>query len=286
MPIETLNAHIERVVKGDRYFEDFWKRQSEMRRAAYRRTWEEIEDIDSVGGDHLVRECVECFDLTKRYFVRIQEREFLYHRIPDDWALFVRNINAKRRLFQESLIRLESLVKLAGLDDVAVIYGNIKDDDSLERKLRSVKTGTTLQANIMDLWDIVRFRVVVPDLGYLMQLSLSVWERYFDQVLRCRNYYFRARNGDASDPYRAIHFELANDWGHVIELQLMTKRREAVSLLDHAALFKGTLRSFGEEAEKWLREFSAKGNVLDAREWFEGGNRCPVCNSKQGLQDS
>jgi hypothetical protein len=286
MPIEILNAHVERVVREDRYFEHFWRRASEIRRADYRRTWEEIEGADFAGDDHLIRQCLESFDAAKRYFVRIQEREFLYHRIRDDWALFVRDANAKERLFQETLIRLEALVKLAGLHDVALIYGNIKDDASLDRKLRSEKTGTTLQANIMDLWDVVRFRIVVPDLGYLMQLSLCAWEKYFDQVLRCRNYYYRARNGDPKDPYRAIHFELANDRGHVIELQLMTKRREAVSLLDHAALFKGTLESFGEADEKWLREFSAKGNVLDAREWFGGEMRCPVCNSRDWSRDS
>jgi hypothetical protein len=268
MQFNMLNAHIERVGHEDPFFRTFWGGASDDRQLEYRRTWERIETAIGFGGERLQQAHLRSFDLSKRFFVRVQEREFLYDRVPDDWAAFARNLAAKQALYAEGLIRLEALVELLGMSNVALVYGNIKEDRSLDMKLNREGTGSAIQTNVIDLWDIVRFRIVVPDLNSLLLLSVRFWEKFFDQVLRCRNYYFRPRNGHAGDPYRAVHFELANNRNHMIEVQLMTKLREAVALLDHAALFKGTLQSFTANDERWLREFSMKANILDADDYL------------------
>jgi len=244
-----------------------------MHKATQRRLWADIDSYENVDAPDLLEAHLTAFELSKRRFVRVQEREFLYDRIPNDWAAFARDWIAKQRLYDEGLIRLRALIDLCGLIHDACIYGNIKADDSLDRKLSQARLGTSIQANVTDLWDIVRFRIIVPSLDSLLQLALRFWEIFFDQVLRCRNYYFRPRNLHSNDPYRAIHFELANHQQHMIEVQLMTRRREAVSLLDHAALFKGTLKSMSSVEKQWLLEFSMKANILDVGEcangWFE-----------------
>ncbi len=257
---------MERTISEDPFLRAFWHELSETRRAGYWRMWEDIEAAGINPCSEVDAEHSRCHDIGKRWFVRVQEREFMYNRVPRDWSAFVRDVSAKEALYRQSVARLEAFIELCEMGQDVLLYGGIKADESLDKKLNEGRGGTGIQTNVLDLWDIVRFRIVVPSVQALLRLSIRMWETYFDEVLRCRNYYFRPRNDDPDDPYRAIHFELANESGHMIEVQVMSKRREAVSLLDHAAIFKKAFKGFTAADRHWLVCFSKKANILDIEE--------------------
>lgn len=266
MRLQNLRIHVERIIREDPFFRAFWHGLDEAQRAEYWRTWEDIESAAVNACSEVDAEHSRCHDISKRWFVRVQEREFMYDRVPLDWSAFVRDSSAKQILYNQSLARLQAFLELCEMRHDVRLYGGIKGDGSLDKKLIEGRGGKSIQMNVLDLWDVVRFRIVVPSAHSLLNLCIRMWETYFDEVLRCRNYYFIPRNDDPDDPYRAINFELANDSGHMIEVQVMTKRREAVSLLDHAALFKKTLNEFTSDDHQWLVCFSKTANLLDIEE--------------------
>jgi hypothetical protein len=97
----------------------------------------------------------------------------------------------------------------------------------------------------------------------LLEIAISFWETYFDYVLKCRNYYYHPKKNYDKDPYRAIHFEICDNYGNPIEIQMVTKYRDAASFLDHPFLFKKIIPYINVEHENWLMEFSLKANLLE-----------------------
>jgi hypothetical protein len=146
-----------------------------------------------------------------------------------------------------------------------LVYGGIKSDASIDRKLGLEREGTDLQQSTTDLWDVVRFRVVTADLGTLLEVGLRFWETFFEKLMRCRNYYYRPKHGYEDDPYRAVHFELEPVPGRMIEIQLITRVREAMSMMDHSLYFKRTNPFLDQQHKDWLLQHTWKANILDAQ---------------------
>jgi hypothetical protein len=260
VPTSYLSAHIDLLERGDTAYKAFWTSLTEDAQRNYRKLWNEIDG--STRGDLLSREYSSANDTTQRWFLRVQEKEFQYSKIPSDWIQLVRDMSAKQHLYELGLARLTEFISLSGVKGLRV-YGGIKPDESLDRKIFESRQGNAVQVNLLDLWDVVRFRIVAEDLDTLLEVSVKFWEWMFGDILRCRNYYYRPRLGNPDDAYRAIHFELVADRERMVEVQMMTRCREAIGLLDHALLFKKTLQFLDANHRQWLIEFSKKGNVYD-----------------------
>jgi hypothetical protein len=254
-----LNSHIETLVRQDANFASYWSSLTGEALASLREMWSAVEAEDITGSQY-----ESAIDTTKRWFVRIQEKEFQYSKIPNDWMHLVRSEDAKRQLYERSMARLSEFALLSGIEGFRV-YGGIKPEASLDRKILESRQGNAVQVNLLDLWDVVRFRIVAKDLDSLLELGVKFWEWHFDDILRCRNYYYRPRLGHSDDAYRAVHFELADNEEWMVEVQLMTHCREAVGRLDHAFLFKKTLSFIDEQHRKWLTDLSKKANVYEFR---------------------
>jgi hypothetical protein len=201
---------------------------------------------------------------TRRWFSPVQETPtFHYSGIPEDWLLVAGDRSQQYRIYRRNKSNLERLIADLGLSNMVDMYGGVKPLDSIRRKAYSSKEGNAVQRNVLDLWDLVRFRIHTRNLYSLLKLGIAFWDRYFDDVLRCRNYYFYPRGGDPHDAYRALHFELRDTRGGMFEVQLMTRYRDAVSILDHAPRFKRRINFMDGEHESWLIRMSFAANIIE-----------------------
>ncbi|MGO9012101.1 MAG: hypothetical protein ACLQPN_18560 [Bryobacteraceae bacterium] len=248
-----LENHLRLLLSGDIFFRQFWGRLSREGKAGYRCIWN---DLEAVGSDSFLSlYCQRAHDEVRKWFLRIPEKDLAYSIVAADWRSFANDAVAKERLYESANQLLSKF--LDRVPFAVKSYGGIKSDESIRRKIRDESAGKT----VFGLWDIVRFRVVTPDLDALLKTSLLLWEDHLDQVARCRNFYFRPKDG-LRDPYRAVHFEL-NQSDRVFEIQLMTSRREAISLLDHAFGFRKYLEFLDSEHEEWLLRLSMSANIAD-----------------------
>ncbi len=86
--------------------------------------------------------------------------------------------------------------------------------------------------NALDLWDIVRFRIVVNDVIELKNICLHFWGKFTNEIIRCRNYYFQPKHENHLHIYKAIHFQILIDNDKMIEIEFMTRVDSVFSLLE------------------------------------------------------
>jgi len=138
------------------------------------------------------------------------------------------------------------------------LYGGLKSREAVLSRIAAHRNeGTPL-----DLWDAVRFRLVVATLSDLDTAQLAVRRQF--RIVRCRNYYARPRGGPL-DTYRAIHLEIGISKHEFFELQILTDLRDAVGSIDHAFIHKRTVSFVSPEHRTWLQELSMTANILDVR---------------------
>ena len=262
-----LQDFIDLLIENDSNFQGYWKLRSEESLEKFFSLGREIESValrDRVNPNYL-RDALEKLS---QYMVRIQDTPFDYSRIAIDWIEVVRDDEAKKELYEFANSEIIHFCRSHCTDDRIKLYGGIKSEESLTRRLTRPKTEDQFRKVLLDTWDVVRFRIVAPNIMVLRDVALHMWEDYYSQVLRCRNYYFHPKDHNQMDPYRAIHFELEISPGRIIEIQLMSKSRELVCLLDHAPMFKKTLDVFTIPQLEWLTDISLKSNIFEYNEAF------------------
>ncbi len=216
---------------------------------------------DSLDGLHL-----DARNMTSSQFVEIQEKPFEYLRIRKDWYQVVTSDIEKKKVHSAGEAYLQAFLN-SNKHIQAHFYGGIKSEQSILRKVSQQSSGTAVQQNVLDLWDVIRFKVVVDTLSSLLFLTKQFWKENIAGIVRCRNYYFSPRQNSSIDSYRAIHFELVDDKGNIIEIQFVTERREVISTLDHPFTFKKLLKFTSDEHKQWLLNISKMANILDANEY-------------------
>lgn len=259
-----LQKHISFLLNRDPFFVAFWDGLGKEGQLV---ALERLSEIDLVARSRfpgLGKLHSNADDITRRFFVVVQEEEFQYTRIPRHWVEFVRDKPAKEGLFSNSLSELERFLRSYEFDREIRLYGGIKPDESIDRKYGIAKKRGGMQ-KINDLWDVVRFRMVAESISDVRSIAVRLWMSYFENVVRCRNYYFRPKNGDGNDPYRAVHFELEIFPRKLIEIQVMTRSRELLCYLDYAPHFKGHTPFTSWRQRRWLTHFSQKANVYDCQ---------------------
>lgn len=189
----------------------------------------------------------------------LEELDFQTSPRREQWVRFARHDRRKTQILSLWEHRLGALFR----GEAVRIYGGLKNCDAVERKIaRAGRDGS-----LPDCWDVVRLRVVVAHSGKVLDTATAIRERYADSVIRCRNYIANPR-ADATAMYRGSHLALQSDDEEAVEVQIVTRRREAVGLLDHAFVLKGRVCFASAEHRHWLRHFSCMANVLDSRGWI------------------
>jgi len=252
-----LKIHLARLFKFDIKFAEFWGSLNSEQRDALTVLWKELHEASDLGTASSEVLYLASFDRTRRLFLGIQEKGSSYINLPPNWTDFVKDKVAKLEYYNAAYEFLSRFVRQQGLE--ARLYGGIKSDESIRNKQKRSAGGV-----FFDLWDVIRFRVVLCDLPALMSFSNAVWQTHFESIAKCRNFYFRPRNGP-HDPYRAIHFELLfNDIP--LELQVMSRHREAVCHLDHQFILKRNIEFLDHHHERWLRAVSRTANILEVND--------------------
>ena len=256
------------LIHNDPNFQEYWKFRSLASQKKFLTLGREIESID-LKDRYSLKYINYVHNKLSQYMVRIQDAPFDYSRIPVDWIDVVRDKEAKLELYKTAKSKIDRFFQSHCTDERVELYGGIKSEESLTRKLtRPKQTNDQFRTMLLDTWDVVRFRIVAPNISVLRDIALNMWEQHYLRVLRCRNYYFHPKDHNQMNPYRAIHFELEIYSGRIIEVQLMTKSRELVCLLDHAPMFKKSLGVFTLSQLEWLTNISLKSNVYEYHETF------------------
>jgi hypothetical protein len=262
--VRLLASHLEYIYSTDRDFREAWCRASPVDRAYHVRTLLYLEHLASIldaTPQNLLRRHLNVARTLKDHFAVLPEKAF--PEIPSDvWIEAARNRPRLEALCRRELQRLSLLSRAADPTSPVTCYGCLKSQASVQRNILDYAAGR----RGLDLWDLVRFRLVAADIQTVRRLSAATWDMFGTRVVRCRNYYVQPR-GDWSDPYRAVHFEIKVGGAYepaFVELQVLTHTRESVGLMDHSLVHKRTVSYWGAQHEAWLRGISYAANILDA----------------------
>jgi ppGpp synthetase/RelA/SpoT-type nucleotidyltranferase len=261
-----IDLFVEELLEKDPHFCEFWESKSFIEQNEYNNLWSKLLVDTKKTDEKLQKSCLVIQNYLSRIFSLIQEKTFEYQRVPADWPLTANNRVYLQKIYKRNLRALNLKLEKLEVDKNVSIYGGVKSEESLNRKLFEEHQGTSIQQNVLDIWDLVRFRICVNDLKDLLRVGLAFWNGNFENLIRCRNYYFIPRSSNPFDSYRALHFELIDDHGCIFEVQVMTKWREAVSLLDHAPKFKRNNGNFSSEVIAWLDKLSMAANIYEWRQ--------------------
>ena len=262
--VKLLANHLEYIYSVDRGFRKAWSHTSPVTRAAHIRTLLRLEQLSSnLNGTapNLARQHLSVARELKDHFAVLPEKTF--PEIPSDvWIEAARNRLRLETQCRRDLQLLILLSRAVDASSVVTCYGSVKSHASVQRNILDYAAGR----RGLDLWDLVRFRLVASDIQTVCTLSSAIWDLFGTRVVRCRNYYAQPR-GDWSDPYRAVHFEIKVGGIYepaFVELQVLTHTRESVGLIDHSLVHKRTVSYWGTQHEAWLRGISYAANILDA----------------------
>jgi hypothetical protein len=249
-------------IPPNRDFRKAWSRKSPVTRAAHIRTLLCLEQLASkldATAQNLMRRHWNVARKLKDHLAVLPEKPF--PEIPADvWIDVAQNRQKLKALCRRELQHLSLLSRAA--DSPVACYGSVKSQASVQRSILEYAAGR----RGLDLWDLVRFRLVAADIQTVCRLGAAIWEVFGTRVVRCRNYYAQPR-GAWSDPYRAVHFEIMAGGAYepaFVELQVLTHTRESVGLMDHSLVHKRKLSFWGAQHEEWLRGISYAANILDA----------------------
>ncbi len=193
----------------------------------------------------------------------IQEREITYTMMPKNWDFILEDKKRLEKCYKTNLRNLKFIIESNNFTEHLKIYGGIKPSDSIKSKIFMVKESDNIaRKTLIDIWDIVRYRICCNNLNHLLEISFHIWDYYFDKIIKCKNYYFTPRGDSAIDTYRAIHFQILDNNNSMFELQIMTVYREAVSLIDHSIKFKKSLQA-SDQMKDHINKYSIISNLLE-----------------------
>jgi hypothetical protein len=204
----------------------------------------------------------------RKYMVHVQQRELDLRSIAPDWNLHVSDPTALEELWKDAQLRMAAFLEknkfahlrfYGGLKELSALRGRLTE---LEQIVKDNKTRPMMD----DVWDMVRCRIIVENSFDVRTVCQLIWEDFFEDIVRCRNYYYSPKIGREINPYRAIHYVIGDRRGRIFELQVQHRFREAVGMLDHPYIFKkdGSFEFCNREHELWM---SAMGNAATILEF-------------------
>lgn len=258
-----IDEYISFLEVEDANFSKVWRNKSPQEKGIYITRWEKLNDLtDRYDYNTLEEKNLNAYLATCKNMSLIQEKSFSTLSVPKHWKIKVNSATHLKLIYQRNKDLLQEVIAKQN-GQVVNFYGGLKSYEEIRRKFFLQKNGSALQRNAEDLWDLVRYRIVVDNLESLLQTGMYIWKNFFNKIIRCRNYYYIPRTRDPRDAYRAIHFQIVDDEEGMFELQLVTVQREAISLLDHALVFKKTIQSYDKKTIKWLSKMSYASNIIE-----------------------
>src|SRR5262245_56415345 len=122
-----IGDHIRFLLRRDESFAATWEGLTEAERHDFKALAARIERVP-VSRWKVSRAHLQAAELTKRLFLVVPNQEFHWSRVPPDWLEFVRDVDAKRRLFTDAMQALGEFVASRAERPEVKLYGNIKSD--------------------------------------------------------------------------------------------------------------------------------------------------------------
>ncbi len=258
-----LQRHIEYCECHDKWFKQFWCSLSDKDRTEFLELGNKIENGTNSADPNFQLLHDQSVDLLSRKLIVIPETGFRISQNIADWSDFVMDKNEKQKVFDFSRLVLLDYIEKSQVP-LEHLFGNLKSDESIAKSIEKRKRLGYYPEYLYDIWDLVRFRIVVQTPNELAQLGVKIWRDFYRKIYRCRNYYFNPKLYSHDTNYRAIHFLIMIQESRIIEVQLVTKAREWIGRLDRAVLFKKDIPPIDEEHVTWLMNYCCKANILDA----------------------
>lgn len=258
-----LDNHIYLILNSDSFLE-LEKMHESINDEYVRSTAKSIHETLLAFGDNLHDTHTNISKKLQRYFVCVQEKPFdLYATPRDAWDKMLEDNNYRQNLFDISTKKVNQIVHKMPLLEVDKYYGSLKSTSSLQKKINGTRYPDSETEVSLQIWDLIRYRIVTKNLSGLRNLSNLIWREEFDNVIRCRNYYYHPKIGDHSEPYRAIHFQIGLENLGSFELQVMSSNREVTSIFDQEFTFKNDTPFIDEGHLIWLNNFQLSSNIYD-----------------------
>jgi len=264
-----LRSHLDYLLEHDVWFKKLWRESAPSARAAF------IQSALRINRASEAPEVETRFRLShakaRRVLLVVPERNLVRSQITRDWNTFATDLDAKNEILRLGFETLYRFIEMSGLKHFTRIYGGLKDTSAIQTKPDEPRE----PGDLVDLWDVVRFRIVVPDLKMLIKVSLALWNSFLERVVKCRNYYSRSKMLAAPHPYNAIHFQLPVE-DRMAEVQIMSRHQETIAFLDHAISFKKSIIPMSEEHSTWLERIRLGALLVDVGELAKQGISSPA----------
>mgnify|MGYP000105374336 CR=1 FL=1 len=258
-----LSRHID-LLQNDSNFNLLWGKQPKSKRTRLTQISSEIDDCVQRDGPNLLPQHELTWEVARKHFVLVQDyRHGLSKVTTDAWLkmLYERDHRDKVDLVAREMVATISDYIPSNIH--SSFYGGLKPDDSIRRKIQEVRPRDGNLDFVIQPWDLIRYRIVVNSVQDILNLGINIWKNEIDQILRCRNYYFRPRADDPSDPYRALHFHILVDGLGFFELQIITIAKEVSGILDQNFIFKPDIKFLDDHHREWLHLFRIAANIMD-----------------------
>jgi len=250
-------------------FAQSWNRLGQHGQIVYRSILEQIDmarrEIERTG--NMVSFHSQAHFEMRDFFEAVPNFDFRFQPEPRAWIEWAQDPGAVVATHLAAWERIEALMLGHGVN-YTMRWNSLKRGYAVRRIIEAFeRTGQP-----PDLWDVVRFRVVLPNLATLRDFCIILIRNFGQDIVRSRNYYDRPRGGSL-DAYRAAHFELALDVGlrrRFFELQALTLARDAVGLLDHETVYKAGIEDDCDPDRDWLIDLRMAANVFDLRQVRRG----------------
>lgn len=270
-----LRYYLSYTIEKDEFLKSHWESLQIEERDSIINMLSDVEVISQDSRANLRLSAISAHLQLRLIASLVPERSFIYSATPKDWSLALDDrprLKAAYRRNREDIQRLVEAVGNFTGGGSPVIMGGIKPIESIREKMFDKSTSTKMRFAQSDIWDLVRYRIAFERVSDVIKLSVALWGKYFDDIIRCRNYYFSPRGGNVEDWYRAIHFEIRDGNNDIFEVQIMTKTRLVVGLMDHAVKFKRRIPYADQGHKEWLENMAKASVLCDMKEeegnWF------------------
>lgn len=260
-----IDTHIQFLLNNDPVFLEYWSGKSQAEQGSSIDFATEIDGVTTTP-EGLDSRTLTAADRSRRFLSCVPQKDMDYSRRPIDWPEFVGDEASKKRQYQLSYDILLHFLAESKQAKHGRLYGSIKSIESLDDKFGEDKAGSAARKFFRDTWDVIRFRIVCVDLDSVRSLAVEVWQYFYSEVVKCRNYYMYPITSLQLDPYGAVHFEIEITEGRWIELQILTEARDLAGFLDYALVHKKLLTFIDDEHENWLRNFRRRVLVWDSNQ--------------------
>ena len=260
-----LEKLIPLLIDKDKYFRDFWDKKTIEEKEEFQLFIRNVDDLYPDDDGILQNLLNMSNDIGKRKFASLREKR-TSEKFPSLKRIdtICRNRKMQKQFFLEAQTALNMFSQKSLHQIKYSIYGGIKPMESIFKK--EFKEKEFYQNDqMLNLWDIIRFRYVVDTYDDLITTANKIWIAFENVIVKARNYYYTAQNKDNSNIYKALHFILLFDKSDfIIEIQLYTKHREIISFFDYHYLYKYNL-GIPKDLNKWLKSISKKILINEAQ---------------------